>query len=102
MRPQKDIIARITPPTTEALSSSRSPLPNLSDDLLRGAGEIAGFVYGSPEHKRKIYHLANDANVRLPIFRMGAVICARKSTLLAWIAEQESGPCARSSLPGKC
>lgn len=63
--------------------------PTIGDDLLRGADEIARFVFGSVEHRRKVYYLTNGAKVRLPVFRMGAVLCARKSTLLEWIAAQE-------------
>ena len=59
----------------------------LSDDLLRGADEIAEFFFGSRSQRRKIYHLAETS--RLPVFRMGSVLCARKSRLLSWIEEQE-------------
>ena len=63
---------------------------SLADDLLRGADDIALFVFGDVKHRRKIYYFGNDAKVRMPVFRIGNVICARKSTLLRWIAEQES------------
>lgn len=56
----------------------------LSADLLHGADEIAEFV---GLDRRAVYHLAQTS--KLPVFRMGSVICARKSTLLKWIAEQE-------------
>ncbi len=59
----------------------------LSDDLLRGADAIAEFFFGSRTERRKIYHLAESS--RLPVFRMGSVLCARKSRLLSWIEEQE-------------
>jgi hypothetical protein len=59
----------------------------LADDLLHGADEIALFVYGDAKQRRKIYHLAETS--RFPIFRLGAMICARRSVLKAWIAEQE-------------
>jgi hypothetical protein len=58
----------------------------LSGDL-RGAEQIAEFVYGSPRERRKIYHLVETS--RLPVFRLGAALCARKSTLLTWIDAQE-------------
>lgn len=67
-----------------------STTPNtekLADDLLEGAEQIADFVYGNPGKRRKIYHLAETS--RFPIFRLGAVLCARKSKIEAWIAEQE-------------
>ena len=60
---------------------------SLAGDLLRGADQIAGFLFGNPKERRKIYHLAETS--RLPVFRLGAVVCARKSTLLSWIIEQE-------------
>ncbi len=59
----------------------------LSDDLLRGADAIAEFFFGSRSERRKIYHLAETS--RLPVFRMGSVLCAKKSKLLSWIEEQE-------------
>ena len=67
----------------------------LGSDLLRGADEIAGFMFGDPAERRKIYHLAE--NSRLPVFRLGALLCARKSTLLTWIEEQESAATARQT-----
>ena len=59
----------------------------LSEDLLQGADEIAAFMFGDAKMRRKVYHLAQ--NERLPIFKMGARICARRSTLMAWIEKQE-------------
>jgi hypothetical protein len=59
----------------------------LSRDLLRGADTIAEFVFGTKAERRKIYHLAETS--RLPVFRLGSVLCARRSVLMAWIAEQE-------------
>ena len=64
------------------------PLPDgLSDDLLRGAEAIADYLYGDPTQRRKVYHLAETS--RLPIFRLGSVLCARRTVLLHWINEQE-------------
>jgi hypothetical protein len=62
----------------------------LGDDLLHGAEAIAVFVFGNEKHRRKVYHYANDAKVRLPVFRIGNVICARKSKLIEWIEAQEA------------
>jgi hypothetical protein len=58
----------------------------ISDDLLYGAGPIAEFLYGDVKHRRKVYHNA----AALPVFRMGAILCARRSQLVGWIAEQET------------
>jgi hypothetical protein len=62
----------------------------LADDLLRGADAIAEFIFGGErgKNRRKIYYLAETSH--LPVFRLGAVVCARRSVLLAWIAGQES------------
>jgi hypothetical protein len=63
----------------------------LSKDVLRGAGEIAEFVFGAKNRKRKVYYLA--ARDILPVFRVGSMLCARKSTLTDWIVAME---CTRS------
>jgi hypothetical protein len=60
----------------------------LGDDLLRGADEIAEFIFGARGSRRKIYYLAETSH--LPVFRLGAVLCARRSVLMQWIAGQES------------
>jgi hypothetical protein len=56
-------------------------------DLLRGGAEIAEFLFDDPQQRRKVYHLAKTS--RLPVFRLGSLLCARKSTLLEWVARQE-------------
>jgi hypothetical protein len=71
---------------TRALPATAEPC--LADDLLRGAEEIAEFIFGDSRQRRKVYHAA--ATSRIPTFRLGAMLCARKSTLLRWIADQES------------
>jgi hypothetical protein len=60
----------------------------LSDDILRGADAIAEFIYGEGASRRKVYYLAECS--RLPVFRLGSMLCARKSVLLGWISGQES------------
>lgn len=60
---------------------------SLGDALLEGADEIALFMYGDRRKRRKIYYQRRLG--RIPIFAMGAKLCARKSTLRAWIEEQE-------------
>lgn len=59
----------------------------LSGDLLRGADEIARFLFGDETRRRKVYHLV--ATSKLPVFKLGSMICARRSILLKWIEEQE-------------
>ncbi len=61
----------------------------LGDDLLRGADEIARFLFGDVKHRRKVYYLTGEAPKGMPHFKMGSVICARKSTILNWIVQQE-------------
>jgi hypothetical protein len=61
---------------------------DLADDLLRGADEIAEFIFGERGSRRKIYYLAECT--RIPVFRLGSVLCARRSVLLNWISGQES------------
>lgn len=78
------------------LPSTTTPLPTavlmpikdaLAEDVLRGAEAIADFIYGDARQRRKVYHLAETS--RLPIFRLGSVLCARRTVLLNWITEQE-------------
>jgi hypothetical protein len=56
----------------------------LATDMLRGAEEIADFM---GENVRRIYQLA--ATGGLPVFKIGSIICARKSTIMNYIAAQE-------------
>lgn len=61
----------------------------LADDLLRGADEIAEFIFGAAKNsRRKVYYLAETSH--LPVFRLGSLLCARRSVLLRWITGQES------------
>ena len=60
--------------------------------ILHGADAIAKFLFGDvPGGRRRVYHLTTEApaDERLPVFKLGDVICARPSTLLSWIAERE-------------
>jgi len=61
----------------------------LADDLLRGADAVAEFIFGAKQKngRRKVYYLAETS--RLPVFRIGSVLCARRSVLLRWISGQE-------------
>jgi hypothetical protein len=81
---------------TENISDAAAPTTaiksapvSLGDDLLRGAGAIAQFLFGDRRQRRKVYYLTGEATVRMPHFRLGAIICARKSTLLRWIEDHE-------------
>ncbi|HEX3666190.1 MAG TPA: hypothetical protein VHU23_13280 [Rhizomicrobium sp.] len=63
------------------------------DDLIEGAKAISKFVYGNEKKAKRIYEMverAKDEGAKiLPVFKMGRIICARKSSLLAAIAEME-------------
>lgn len=69
-----------TPPPTPHSSGP-------SGDLLMKASMIAEFLFGDPNQRRKVYHLAETS--RLPVFRLGTVLCARRSVLMDWIKAQE-------------
>lgn len=82
-------------PAGQSVSQSRLaiPTPNgsepaLADDVLEGAAAIATFIWGSPDARRKVYHLAKTS--RLPVFRYGSRLCMRKSKLEEWINRQEN------------
>jgi hypothetical protein len=62
------------------------PDPELADDLLRGAEAIAHFL--GCETRRTVYHLVATSN--LPVFKLGSMICGRKSVLRKWISDQEA------------
>ena len=63
----------------------------LHDDLLIGAAAIADFIYGNTEYKyqRRVYYLTTQSKRRLPWFRLGSQIAARRSSIMTWIEAQE-------------
>jgi hypothetical protein len=80
----------MTDPRTQNVGPDLTPdvQPDFANDLLRGAEAIAEFLYGSRELRRNIYHLVATSN--LPVFKLGSMICARKSALLKFVADQEA------------
>jgi hypothetical protein len=62
----------------------------LGSDLLCGADAIAEFLFGDPRQRRKVYYLTSEGRAQLPHFRLGTIICARKSTLVRWIEAAEA------------
>lgn len=74
-----------------------SEAASLDGDILKGASEIGSFLSIS---RRSAYHQIESG--RLPVFRLGSKVCARKSVLLNWIEEQErqnsNGGCREEDL----
>jgi hypothetical protein len=77
------------PPTTGSRYAEVQPraAADIAGDILRGADEVAQFLFGHPKFRRRVYNLV--ARKQLPIFRVNPSICARKSVLLQWIESQE-------------
>jgi len=70
-----------------------SPAPSIASDLIVGAAALARFIYGSDDERfqRRVYYLTTAGCKRpLPHFRLGSQIAARRSTILAWIEQQEA------------
>lgn len=79
----------MTSSATRHSGANDTGLP-LADDLMTGAEAIAKFMFGdaTETNKRRVYHAADKLG--LPTFRIGATLCARRTTILKWIAKQES------------
>lgn len=75
-------------PGTARYAALQASHAAIAGDVLYGADEIAAFLFGDRKHRRRVYGRA--ANNELPVFRIGASVCARKSVLLEWMARQES------------
>ena len=68
-----------------------SEIGRLADDLMKGADEIGEFVFGDDPHRgRKIYH-AYEKGYLKSIFKLGGVLCARRSRISQDIADLEHG-----------
>lgn len=63
---------------------------DIAQDIAYGAEAIAVMLGLTG---RQVYRLSERA--RLPIFKIGGTICARRSTVMAWIEEQEEAARAR-------
>jgi len=55
-----------------------------TSDFLYGVPAIAAYLNLKP---RQVYHLADGKG--LPTFKLGGKTCARKSSLSAWLDQQE-------------
>jgi hypothetical protein len=71
----------------EEAMSNMPVQPPVSTDILRGAAEIAAFLFGDRKYRRRVYHLAGTS--RMPFFKIGSMLCVRPSVLMGWIADQE-------------
>ena len=74
---------------TAKLKSSET---DLASDILVGAGAIAMYLFGDAKERKRVYYFASPSSAkgeRIPTFKIGATICARRTTLRAWIAAKE-------------
>lgn len=74
--------------TMHSHSNPARRVPDHPLDVLKGAAAIAEFLFGTKRRRREVYYLVERNG--LPHFKMGTMICARTSTIMAWIADQES------------
>ncbi|CAO4144828.1 hypothetical protein LPLAFNJD_LOCUS1790 [Methylorubrum aminovorans] len=74
---------------TPHIGANGSGLP-LAEDLMTGAPAIAAFMFGqdTETNRRRVYHAADKLG--LPCFKLGGSLCARRSTILRWIEQQEN------------
>lgn len=75
-------------PVADEAAAGGTPL------ILFGADPIGEFLFPDEQpsrRRRRVRRLISEVSVadRLPTFKLGGTICARPSTLLAWLAERE-------------
>jgi hypothetical protein len=89
----------MTPVAPVASYALNIPPAELAGDLLEGAEEISEFLFGDDpdpgarrQRLRRTYRLTSEVKPadQLPVFRIGQLLFARRSTLLRWIAEREA------------
>lgn len=59
----------------------------MGPDVLRGAREIALFLYDDASQTRRVYYLIQEGH--LPVFRFGGRLHARRSVLIDFVEAQE-------------
>jgi len=59
-----------------------------SPEVLSGAEAIAVYLFGEKRFRRKVYYLVQRH--ALPVFRIGANVCARKNALSEWLKAKEA------------
>jgi hypothetical protein len=62
----------------------RLGMTELREDLLCGADAIAAELFGDEKHRDKVYRLRT-----WPLFRVGAIICGRRSSIRKHIENLE-------------
>ena len=67
----------------------------MPEEIITGAAAI-GRAVGLP--RRRVYTEA--AAGRLPVFRLGATLCAKRASLAAWIAHCDGATTARPAPTG--
>jgi hypothetical protein len=94
---RKDVTAKSNsePSPPPAVISRDAIEPPLADDLLTGAAAIARFVFGDESERRRVYWLADTGH--LPVFRIGSILCARKSSILKAVELHERAAIAQRS-----
>jgi hypothetical protein len=76
------------PPNSLTAVSDAVGLPaSLADDLLRGAEDIAEFLFGTKKERRRVYWLIERG--QLPVFKLGETWFARKSSIISAIEARE-------------
>ena len=66
--------------------SAPGEIPTLSEDMLVGAAAIADFLGLG---RQRVYKVVERGH--LPVFHIGALVCARRSTIIEWVVRQERG-----------
>lgn len=77
--------AAYAPDRTSAGPLAEAPSPaSPATDVIQGAEAVAEYLGLS---RRQIYHAVEHGY--LPVFRIGGIICARRSTLCRWMEDLE-------------
>ena len=76
---------------------------SLADDLLRGGEAIKEFIFGAGGKRSEVYYYTSGNRAaeenRIPTFKIGKVVCARKSSILKWVEDQERASLTRRRKP---
>ena len=81
------------PPSSAAVLPPQPDRPNLR--TVPGAAAISTFMFGAAYERRRVYWLADTG--QLPVFRIGSILCARKSSILKAVELHERAAIAQRS-----